>query len=132
MVVVDKLTKVAHFIPVRSSYNATFVARVYMEQVVRLHGIPKKIISNRDLVFTSSLWRSLQRELGTQLNFSFSYHTETDGQIECVNHILEDMLRMYVMDRQNRWEEFIHLVEFAYNNGYHSSIGMAPFQALYG
>ena len=132
MVLVDKLTKVAHFIPVRSSYNAAFVARVYMEQVVRLHGIPKKIISDRDPVFTSSLWRSLQRELGTQLNFSSAYHPETDGQTERVNQIMEDMLRMYVMDRQNKWEEFLHLVEFAYNNGYHSSIGMAPFQALYG
>ena len=103
-----------------------------MEQVVRLHGIPKKIISDRNPIFTSSLWRSLQRELGTQLNFSSAYHPETDGQTECVNQILEDMLRMYVMDRQNKWEEFLHLVEFSYNNGYHSSIGMAPFQALYG
>ena len=132
MVVVDKLTKVAHFIPVRSSYNVASVARIFMEQVVRLHGIPKKIISDRDPVFTSSLWRSLQRELGTQLNFSSAYHPETDGQTERVNQILEDMLRMYVMDRQNKWEEFLYLVEFAYNNGYHSSIGMAPFQALYG
>ena len=103
-----------------------------MEQVVRLHGIPKKIILDRDPIFTSSLWRSMQCELGTQLNFSSAYHPKTDGKIERVNLILEDMLMMYVMDRQNKWEEFLHLVEFAYNNGYHSSIGMAPFQALYG
>ena len=99
MVVVDRLTKVAHFIPVRSSYNVASIACIYMEQVVRLHGIPKKIISDRDLVFTSSLWRSMQCELGTQLNFSSTYHPETDGQTERVNQILEDMLRMYVMDR---------------------------------
>ena len=83
-------------------------------------------------MFTSSFWRSLQRELGTQLNFSSAYHLETDGQTERVNQILEEMLRMYVMDRHNRWEEYLHLVEFSYNNGYHSSIGMAPFKALYG
>lgn len=131
-VVVDRLTKVAHFIPVRSSYNVASVAHIYMEQIVKLHGIPKQIISDRDPVSTSSLWRSMQRELGTQLNFSFAYHPGTDGKTERVNQILEDMLRMYVMDRQNKWEEFLHLFEFAYNNGYHSSIGMAPFQALYG
>ena len=79
MVVVDRLTKVAHFTPVRSSYNAASVARIYMEQVVRLHGIPKKIIFDRDLVFTYSLWRSMQHELGMQLNFSSSYHLETNG-----------------------------------------------------
>ena len=74
----------------------------------------------------------MQWELGTQLNFSLAYHPETDRQAKHVNQILEDMLRMYMMDRQNKWEEYLHLVEFAYNNGYHSSIGMAPFQALYG
>lgn len=99
MVVVERLTKVAHFILVRSSYNVASVAHIYMEQVVRLHGIPKKIILDRDPVFTSSLWRSMQHEFGTQLNFSSAFHPETDGQTERVNQILEDKLRMYVMDR---------------------------------
>lgn len=132
MVVVDQFSKVAHFIPVRSSYNAARIAKICMEQVVKLHRIPKKNISDRDPVFTSSLWRSMQQELGTQLNFSSTYHPETNGQIERVNQILEDMLRMYIMDRQNKWEEYLHLVEFTYNNGYHSSIGMTPFKELYG
>ena len=79
MVVVDHFTNVAHFILVRSSYNEAMVAKIYMEQVVKLHKIPKKIIFDRDPVFTSSLWRSMQRELGTQLNFSSTYHPETDG-----------------------------------------------------
>ena len=79
MVVVDLFTKVAHFIPVRSSYNVATVAKIYMEQVVKLHRIPKKIISDRDPVFTSSLWRSMQQELGTQLNFSSAYLPEIDG-----------------------------------------------------
>lgn len=103
-----------------------------MRDIVRLHGIPWKIISDRDPVFTSEFWTSLQHGLGAQLNFSSAYHLETDGQTERVNQVLEDMLRMYVMDRQTFWEDYLYLVEFAYNNGYHSSIGMAPFQALYG
>lgn len=132
MVTVDRLTKVAHFSPVRSSYNASSVARIFMENIVRLHGIPCRIISSRDPVFTSALWTSLQHALGTQLNFSSVYHPQTDGQTERVNQILEDMLRMYVMDQQSCWEDYLYLVEFIYNNGYQSSIGMSPFQALYG
>ena len=98
-----------------------------MEDIVRLHGIPRRIIFDRDPVFTSALWTSLQHALGTQLNFSLAYHPQTDGQTERVNQILEDMLRMYVMDQQTRWEDYLYLVEFAYNNGYQSSIGMPPF-----
>lgn len=79
MVTVDKLTKVAHFSPIQSSYTASVVARVFMEDIVRLHGIPCKIISDRDPVFTSALWTSLQRSLGTKLNFSSTYHPEIDG-----------------------------------------------------
>jgi hypothetical protein len=75
---------------------------------------------------------SFQEALGTQLNFSTAYHPETDGQTERMNQTLEDMLRMYVMDQQKRWEEFLPLVEFAYNNNYQSTIKMAPFEFLYG
>ena len=74
----------------------------------------------------------MQSALGTQLNLSTAYHPETDGQTERVNQLLEDMLRMYVMDQQSRWEKYLPLVEFSYNNSYHSSIGMPPFEALYG
>lgn len=132
MVTMDRLTKVAHFSRVFPSYNASSMARIFMEDIVRLHGIPRRIISDKDLVFTSALWTSLQHALGTQFNFSSTYHPETDGQTERVNQILEDILRMYVMDQQTRWEDYLYLVEFAYHNSYHSSIGMPPFQALYG
>ena len=74
----------------------------------------------------------MQTTLGTQLNLSTAYHPETDGQTERVNQVLEDMLRMYVMDQQSHWEKYLPLVEFAYNKSYHSSIGMPPFEALYG
>ena len=70
--------------------------------------------------------------MGTKLNFSTAYHPQTDGQTKRTNQILEDMLRMYVMDRPSKWEEYLHLAEFAYNNSYQSSIKMSPFEALYG
>jgi transposase InsO family protein len=97
-----------------------------------LHGIPKKIISDRDSRFTSRFWTSLQSALGTQLNLSTTYHPETYGKTERVNQVMEDMLRMYVMDNQTQWEKYLPLVEFAYNNNFHSSIRMPPYEALYG
>jgi transposase InsO family protein len=132
LVIVDKLTKSAHFIPVRDTYDVTDVARVFVSEVIHLHGIPKKIISDRDSRFTSRFWTSLQSALGTQLNLSTTYHPETDGKTERVNQVMEDMLRMYVMDNQTQWEKYLPLVEFSYNNSYHSSIGMPPYEALYG
>jgi hypothetical protein len=94
--------------------------------------MPKKIISDRGSVFTGRFWTSFQEDLGTQLYFSTAYHPETDGLTERANQTLEDMLRMYVMDQQKRWEEFLPLVELAYNNSYQSTIKMAPFEFLYG
>jgi transposase InsO family protein len=131
-VVVDTLTKSAHFIPVHMTYQAPDIARVSISEIVRLHGMPKRIISDRGSVFTRRFWTSFQEALGTQLNFSTTYHPETDGKTERKNQILEDMLCMYVMDQQKHWEEFFPLVEFAYNNSYQSTIKMAPFEFLYG
>jgi len=132
LVIVDKLTKSTHFILVRDTYDVTDVARVFVNEVIRLHELPTKIISDRDSRLTSGFWTSLQSALGTQLNLSTAYHPETNGQTKRVNQVLEDMLRMYVMDNQTQWERCLPLVEFAYNNSYHSSIGMPPYQALYG
>jgi hypothetical protein len=103
-----------------------------MKEIFRLHGIPKKVISDRDVKFTSSFWKALFAGLETQLNFSTSYHPQTDGQTEHTNQIIEDMLRMYVMDKPTKWEDYLHLVEFTYNNGYQSSAKMSPFEILYG
>jgi hypothetical protein len=132
MVVVDKLTKSAHFIPVKTTFEASAIAQIFLKEIIRLHGVPRKIISDRDARFTSRFWKSLLQSMGTQLNFSTAYHPETDGKTERVNQVLEDMLRMYVMDQQNQWEKYLPLVEFAYNNSYHSSIQAAPFEILYG
>jgi hypothetical protein len=101
--VVDTLTKSAHFIPVRTTYQAPDIARVFISEIVRLHGMPKRIISDRGSVFTGRFWTSFQEALGTQLNFSTSYHPKTDGQTKRANQTLEDMLRMYMMDQQKHW-----------------------------
>jgi hypothetical protein len=132
MVVVDKLTKAAHFIPVKLTHKASNIVDVYMREIDRLHGIPKTIMSDKDPKFTSKFWKGLFNGSGTNLNFSTTYHPESDGQIKRVNQVIEDMLRMYVMDKPSKWEDYIHLVEFSYNNGYQTSLNMSPFEALYG
>jgi transposase InsO family protein len=99
-VVVDTLMKSSHFIHVRMTYQAPQIDRVFISEIVRLHGVPKKIISDRELVFTGQFWTSFQEALGTQLKFSTTYHPETDGKTERMNQTLEDMLCMYVMDQQ--------------------------------
>jgi hypothetical protein len=102
--VVDTLTKSVHFIPVRTTYQAPDIARVFISEIVRLHGVPKRIISDRGWMFTGRFWTSFQEALGTQLNFSTVYHLEIDGKTERTKQILEDMLHMYIMDQQKRWE----------------------------
>jgi hypothetical protein len=99
MVEVDKLTKYAHFIPLKTTHKAANVADIFMKEVVGLHGIPKTIVSDRDPKFTSNFWKGLFKGFRMNLNFSTSYHPETDGQTERVNRVIEDMLRMYVMDK---------------------------------
>jgi hypothetical protein len=94
--------------------------------------MPKKVICDTDVKFSSSFWKALFAGLETQLNFSTSYHLETDGKIERTNQIIEDMLQMYMMDKLKTWEDYLPLVEFAYNNGYQSSTKMSPFEILYG
>ena len=131
-VVVDRLTKSAHFLPVRVGQGTEELARLYVREIVRLHGAPASIVSDRDPKFVSRFWRCLQEELGTKLNFSTAYHPQTDGQTERVNQILEDMLRICVLEFGGEWDKYIPLVEFAYNNSFQSSIGMAPYEALYG
>ena len=88
-----------------------------MKDIFKLHGLPKAIVSDRDVKFTSNFWKGLFAYLGKKLNFSTAYHPHIDGQIERLNQVLEDMLCMYVMDKPTKWEDYLHLVEFAYNNG---------------
>jgi transposase InsO family protein len=103
-----------------------------MKEIFQLHGIPKTIISDRDMKFTENFWKSLFKGLHAQLNFNTAYHPQTDGKNERNNQIVEDMLRMYSMNRPNKWEEYLHLFEFAYNNHYQTSTKISPFEIVYG
>jgi ribonuclease HI len=131
-VVVDRLTKVAHFIPVRTTYGGDKLAKLYIDRIVKLHGVPKRIVSDRGTQFTSRFWRSLHEALGTKLDFSSAYHPQTDGQTERINQILEDMLRACVLTYGKDWEDSLPYAEFSYNNSYQTSLKMSPFEALYG
>ncbi|KAK8659638.1 hypothetical protein V6N13_029835 [Hibiscus sabdariffa] len=130
-VIVDRFTKCAHFLPVHTTYTYDKLAELYIREIVRLHGVPKSIVSDRDSKFSARFWECLHMALGSRLNFSTSYHPQTDGQSERVIHVLEDMLRCCIIDFQGSWEKQLPLVEFAYNNSYQASIQMAPYEALY-
>ncbi|GKD49626.1 putative reverse transcriptase domain-containing protein [Tanacetum coccineum] len=131
-VIVDRLTKSAHFLPMRENDPMERLTRLYMKEVVTRHGIPVSIICDRDGRFTSNFWRSFQKALGTRLDMSTAYHPQTDGQSERTIQTLEDMLRACVIDFGNGWDRHLPLIEFSYNNSYHTSIKAAPFEALYG
>ncbi|GJU19365.1 putative reverse transcriptase domain-containing protein [Tanacetum coccineum] len=131
-VIVDRLTKSAHFLPIREDYKTEKLARIYINEIVARHGVPVSIISDRDGRFASHLWQALQKALGTKLHMSTAYHPETDGQSERTIQTLEDMLRACVMEFGGSWDTHLPLVEFSYNNSYHASIKCAPFEALYG
>ncbi|KAL0551618.1 hypothetical protein IC582_010707 [Cucumis melo] len=131
-VVVDRLTKSAHFVPGKSTYTASKWAQLYMSEIVRLHGVPVSIVSDRDGRFTSKFWKGLQTAMGTRLDFSTAFHPQTDGQTERLNQVLEDMLQACALEFPGSWDSHLHLMEFAYNNSYQATIGMAPFEALYG
>ncbi|GAU51374.1 hypothetical protein TSUD_413070 [Trifolium subterraneum] len=131
-VIVDRLIKSAHFIAVKSTYKASRYAEIFLEEIVKLHGVPLSIVSDRDPTFTSHFWRAFQKAMGTRLRMSTSNHPQTDGQSERTIQTLEDMLRACVLEDDGNWSKHLHLIEFAYNNSYHASIGMVPYEALYG
>jgi len=131
-VIVDRLTKSAHFVPIKTGMSFVKLAEIYIEQIVRLHGIPSSIVSDGCRRFTSMFWESLQAALGTKLRLSSAYHPQTNGQIERTIQSLEDLLRACVLEQGVSWVECLPLIEFTYNNSFHSSIVMAPFEALYG
>ncbi|GJS26029.1 reverse transcriptase domain-containing protein [Tanacetum coccineum] len=131
-VIVDRLTKSAHFLPMREDYKMERLARLYLNEIVARHGVPISIISDRDSRFTSRFWQSMQEALGTRLDMSTAYHPQTDGQSERTIQTLEDMLRACVLDFGGSWDVHLPLVEFSYNNSYHSSVRCASFEALYG
>ncbi|KAJ0949182.1 putative nucleotidyltransferase, Ribonuclease H [Helianthus annuus] len=131
-VIVDRLTKSAHFLAIKETDKFSTLAEIYLKEVVSRHGVPTSIISDRDARFTSELWQAMHKCFGSRLDMSTAYHPQTDGQSERTIQTLEDMLRACVIDFGKNWEKHLPLVEFSYNNSYHTSIQAAPFEALYG
>ncbi|KAJ9565945.1 hypothetical protein OSB04_001911 [Centaurea solstitialis] len=131
-VILDRLTKSAHFLPIQESSSADKLADIFVREIVRLHGVPVSIVSDRDTRFTSRFWERFQKEMGTKFHFSTDFHPQTHGQSEHTIQTLEDMLRACVLDFGGSWDKYLPLAEFSYNNSFHASIGMPPFELLYG
>src|SRR3954465_8008746 len=131
-VVIDNLSKVALFLPVKETISAGQLVELYTAIIVSLQDIPKQISFDRGSIFTSNFWKAFQEALGTKILFSTAYHPTTNGQVECVNQILEDMLRACVISFGMKWEECLSYAEFSYNNSYQASLLATPFEVLYG
>nr|GFC51808.1 retrotransposon protein, putative, Ty3-gypsy subclass [Tanacetum cinerariifolium] len=132
VVVVDRLTKSAHFLPIHKDYCVSKLAKTFQHEIVRLHDTPSAIVSDRDPRFTSRFWKGLQKAWGTRLKFSTAFHPQTDGRTERTIQTLEDILRSCTLEWTGNWDDYICLVEFSYNNSFHASIKCAPFEMLYG
>ena len=132
LVVVDRLTKMALFVPTTKSMTAPDVAYLFLQHVVRPHGLPDTLVSDRDPVFTSHFWRRLLELCGIRANRSTAFHPQTDGQTERLNSVLEQYLRIYTDYQQSDWASLLPLAEFSYNNSKHSATTLSPFFANYG
>lgn len=132
LVVVDKFSRYAHFVPLAHPFSAAGVASAYMNNVYKLHGMPHSIVSDRDRIFTSTFWKELFRITDTQLSMSSAYHPQSDGQTEQVNQCLEAYLRCFVHGYPRKWVQWLALAEFWYNTCPHSTLKKSPFEVLYG
>jgi hypothetical protein len=131
-VIIDRLTKIAHFLPVKTKYPVVAYAKLYIARILSLHGVPKTIVSDCGPQFVSKFWEELHKSLDTKLLHSLAYHPQTSGQTKRVNQILEDMLKACVLEFPQKWDEFLPLAGFSYNNSYQESIKMPQIEALYG
>jgi transposase InsO family protein len=131
-VIVDRFSKVAHFIPVKTTCKGAKLVELYIARIVCLHGVPKKIVSDRGTQFMSRFWEKVHEAMDTRLNFSSAYHPQMDGQTERVNQILEDMMRAYALKDSKSWDKCLSYAEFFYNNSYQKSLKMLRFKVLYG
>ena len=131
LVIVDRLTKYAHFLALSHPYTVSKVADLFMDNIVKLHGPPTAIISDRDRIFTSKLWKELFSAMQISLHYSTAYHPESDGQTERVNQCLEQYLRCMAFSEPKKWVDWLPAAEWWYNCSYHTAIKMSPFEALY-
>jgi len=132
LTVVDRFSKYAHFIPLGHPYTAESVTRVFFAEVVRLHGIPASIVSDRDPVFTSAFWKALFAASGSKLLMSSAFHPQTDGQTEAVNKAIGIYLRCMTGDRPRQWLRWLPWAEYIYNTAYHTALKDTPFRVVYG
>jgi hypothetical protein len=132
MVVVDRLSKYAHFISVAHPFTASKIASLFMQHVFKLHGLPVSIVTDRDAVFTSSFWHEMFTLQGVSLAMSSAYHPQSDGQTEVVNKCLEHYLRCYAGETPKAWSHWLAMAEYWYNTNYHASSKLTPFETLYG
>ena len=132
LVVVDRFTKYSHFLPLKHPFTAAYVAKEFMDKVVKLHSIPLSIVSDRDRIFTSSFWRELFKIFETELQMSSAYHPQTYGQTERTNQCLDMYLRCAIHDQPKKWSQWLPMAEFWFNTNHHTTLGCSPFKALYG
>jgi transposase InsO family protein len=132
LTVVDRFSKAAHFITLNHPYTVTTVARAFFTEIVRLHGIPSSIVSDRDPTFTSNFWQELFKLLGVRLQMSSAFHPQSDGQTEVVNKIITMYLRCLTSDRPRQWLQWLPWAEFCYNSAYQSSLRTSPFRVVFG
>jgi transposase InsO family protein len=130
--VVDRFNKYCHFIPLAHPYTAESVAHAFFADIVRLHGVPQSIVSDRDPVFTSAFWHELMRLTGTKLYMSSTFHPQTDGQTEAANRVIVMYLRCFTSDRPRQWLRWLPWAEYTYNTAYQSSLGDTLFRVVYG
>lgn len=132
MVVVDRLSKCCHFVPLKHPYSTQSLAEIFAKEIIRLHGVPSSVASDRDPDFMSHFWQELFRLQGTQLKMSTAYHPESDGQTEVFNRCLETYLRCFSADQPKTWVHWIHWAEFWFNSTFHSATQKTLFEVVYG
>jgi transposase InsO family protein len=132
LVIVDRLTKYAHFVPLAHPYNVSTVVQAFTETVFKLHGMPQSIVTDRDRIFTSKFWQQMFQKLKVDLRMSTAYHPQLDGQTERVNQCLESYLCSMAFSEPKKWCSWLPLAEWWYNSSYHTSTKFTPFHSLYG
>jgi hypothetical protein len=130
--VVDRFSKYCHFIPLTHPYTAVSMAQAFFTDIVRLHGVPQSIMSDRDPVFTSMFWKELMRLMGTKLHMTSAFHPQSDGQTEAANYIIMMYLRCFTGDRPRQWLRWLPWAEYTYNTAYQTSLWDTPFHVVYG